>query len=231
MEKLVYLLFARPRAGGGELREALIHKVAPQLRAAGATRIAVNVSDEDVARGAGVRIRKSDPPIEAMVSLWLENSDDRAPCERALGEHAERLCGYLVVESLPIVNTRHRVAPGQRTPGANLVTCIKRKPSLSYDEFLDIWLNDQKLVAIETQSTFGYKRNVVVRALTHQARAWDGIVEESFPIEALTDPLVWYASRTREEYEARLKRMLDNVARFLDNDPMESTPMSEYLLG
>jgi hypothetical protein len=230
MEKLVYLLFQSPSVPGAELREGLIHKAAPQLRAAGATRLAVNVCDEAVAMGSGVRIRKSDPPIQAMVSFWLENSDDRAPCERALEPHAARLSGYLVVESLPIVNTKHRAPAGQRTPGVNMVSCVTKKRSLSYEQFFDIWLNDQRRVAIETQSTFGYKRNFVVRGLTAPTRAWDAIVEESFPLEALTDPWVWYAADSKQTYEANLKRMLDNVGRFLDNEPLESTPMSEYLL-
>ena len=240
MEKLVYLLFQRPDVPGNELRDGLLQKAAPELRAGGATRIAVNVHDDD-ATGAGDSTTErweelpaqrwlSQPPVRAMVSFWLENSDDRAPCERALEPYAARLNGYLVVESIPLINEKHRVPVGQRTPGFNQVACIKKKRSLGEDEFYDIWLNDQKVVAIECQSSFGYKRNAVVRHLTPGARAFDGIVEESFPMEALRDRFAFYESSSEEEFQAKFQRMMNNVNRFLEMDEVETTPMSEYLL-
>ena len=230
MEKLVYLLFDSAERDGAELREDLIGTAAARLREAGASRIAVNVNDEDVPHDVDSLRRQSNPPIRAMVSFWMENSDDRRPCERALEDHAKRICGYLVVESIPLVNTEHRVAPGERTPGANVIACVRRKPGLPDHEFYDIWFNDQKTVAIECQDSFGYKRNAVVRHLTAGARVWDGIVEESFSIEALRDPKVWYDARSDEEFERNVGRMMANVERFLDSGPLETTPMSEYLL-
>ena len=50
----------------------------------------------------------------------------------------------------------------------------------------------QRDTAIETQSTFGYVRNEIVRALTPDAPRWHAIVEENFPLGALTDPAVFY---------------------------------------
>ena len=75
MEKLVYLLTREADASGADLRTALIEKVAPVLRENGCSAISVNVNDEDVAQGAGVTIRNLDPPIRAMVSFWMQNSD------------------------------------------------------------------------------------------------------------------------------------------------------------
>jgi hypothetical protein len=231
MEKLVYLLRTAAETPGSHLRAALIDSVAATLRAAGATNIAVNVDDEDVAQGKKVRIAVQQPPIRAMVSFWMDNADDRSPCEAALREQVAALDGYLVAESVPMVNTRHVVPRGSRTPGVSMVTCINRLPSLSYEEFIDIWHGHHKRVAIETQSTFGYVRNVVVRRLTAEAPPRDGIVEEAFPIEALTDQKVWYAAGDSDEVLRRnLARMFDSVQRFLDLAPLESHPMSQYLL-
>jgi hypothetical protein len=56
-------------------------------------------------------------------------------------------------------------------------------------------------------------------------------VEESFPIEALSDPHVWYDCEDDDEYKRRLKRMMDSVNAFLDLNVLESIPMSEYWLG
>ena len=58
MEKLVYLLFQHTDVSGDELRDTLIQKVAPALREAGASQIAVNVHDSDVVLDSSVdRVR------------------------------------------------------------------------------------------------------------------------------------------------------------------------------
>jgi hypothetical protein len=226
MEKLVYLIFQEADLPGSELRAALLEKAAPALRAAGVREITVHVHDEDVADGAPMR--RSDPPIRAMVSFWMQNADDRGPCEDALAAHARQLAGYLVVESRPVV---HEAPKGQRTPGMNQVTCIAKKPGLDYDEFIRIWHQDHKVVAIETQSTVGYVRNVIVRKLTEGAPDWDAIVEETFPIEALTDPRAFYDAKSEEELKRNSERMVESCQRFLDFEPLEYTHMSEYYLG
>jgi hypothetical protein len=228
MEKLVYLLAVEEAVAGPDLRAALIEKAAPALRGAGAMQIGVSLDDEAVASGAGVRIRRADPPIRALVSFWMHNADDRGPCESPLADCSTSLSGYLVAESRPMLS---EAPQGQRAPGTNLVTCIRKRPDLDDDTFFDRWNNEHKQVALETQSTFAYTRNAVVRALTADAHPWDGVVEESFPIEALTDPKVWYDCDSDEEYQARLARMIGSVRGFLDLSDMESIPMSEYFLG
>jgi len=226
MEKLVYLLFEDEGRPGSSLREALLEKVVPVLRESGATDIVVNVHDEEVA--AGQPIRRSAPPIRAMVAFWLQCADDRAACEAVLAAQAKRVAGYLVVESRPLV---HETNPGGRTPGMNQVTCISRKPGMSDEDFYGYWHTGHREVAIETQSTTGYVRNVIQRALTPGAPARDAIVEETFPIAALTDPKVFYAANDDVELEANLARMMESCQRFLDFEPMECTHMSEYCLG
>jgi hypothetical protein len=228
MEKLVYLLAGDASVAGPALRTGILDEAAPALRAAGATQIGVSLDDEDVAAGAGVRIGKAEPPIRAMISFWMENADDRAPCEAALSAHAESISGYLTVESRP---TPFEAPRGERAPGMNLVTCIKKRPDITAEHFFDCWNNEHKIVARETQSTFAYTRNAVVRALTDGAHPWDGVVEESFPIGALTDPKVWYDCDTDEEYKKRVTRMVESVTAFLDLSDMESIPMSQYWLG
>ena len=126
----------------------------------------------------------------------------------------------------------HEPPRGERTPGMCQVTCIAKKPELDYDEFTRIWHDDHKGVAIETQSTTGYVRNEIVRALTPDAPGgWIAIVEETFPIGALTDPKVFYDASTDDELRANVGRMVESCNRFLDMEPLEFTHMSEYVLG
>lgn len=227
MEKLCYLLFDEAERSGAALREALREKAVPVLRAEGASRITLHVQDEDVA--AGRPLRRSDPPIRAQLSFWLEDSDERGACEEALASHARRLAGYLVVESRPL---EHAPPVGERAPGMCQVTCIAKLSGLSYADFTRIWHVDHKRVAIETQATTGYVRNEIVRALTPDApRQWIATVEETFPIGALTDPKAFYGAADDEDLKARVARMVASCNRFLDMGPLEFTHTSEYFLG
>ncbi len=228
MEKLVYVLQNPEGADGTALRERLVGDVAASIRKAGGSQIAVNVHDEHVTHGAGVAIHNCAPPVNACVSFWMQSADDRGLAEEAIAASGEHVHGYLVVESRPLV---HSPPIGERAPGANLVTCITRKAGLDDETFFDLWNNEHRQVACETQSTTAYVRNAIARPITPGALAFDGIVEETFPIEALTDPHVWYDCDDAEEYQARLQRMVASVTAFLDLSVIESVPMSEYYLG
>ena len=231
MEKLVYLVLQEAGMSGEALRKGLLERAVPRLQAAGASGIRVNVNDDAVRAGKPQiesNFRKG-PPIRAMVALWLDSADLRGPCEDALMQHAEGLAGYLVVESCPLV---HSVLPGERTPGVNQVTCINRRQDLDYERFLQIWQQDHREVAIEIQSTVGYVRNLIVRALTEGAPPFDAVVEETFPIEAMTDRRVFYDyAESDEVLAARNAQMLESCERFLDYEPMEMTFMSEYVVA
>jgi hypothetical protein len=227
MQKLFYLLRDVASADGDALRTAIIEKAVPRIRASGASGITVFAADRDVA--AGRPVRQIDPPIRAMVSFWLEDAADRAPAEAALRSLVKYIAGYLVVESRPLV---HEMPRGQRTPGMKQISCVTKRADLSQDEFIRIWHEDHRKVAIETQSTFGYVRNEIFRPLTEGApMQWTAIVEESFPIEALSDPHVFYDAKSEAEYQANFKRMMESCGRFLDHGPIEVTFVSEYHLG
>ena len=126
----------------------------------------------------------------------------------------------------------HDAPKGGRTDGMKQISCITKRADISQEEYIRIWHTDHRQVAIETQSTFGYVRNEIFRALTPGAPdRWDAFVEESFPIEALTDQLVFYDSKTQAEYEQNFKTMMDSCGRFLDHSAIEVTYTSEYYLG
>jgi hypothetical protein len=227
MQKLFYLLFDDVETPGSRLREALVSNAAPKIKASGASEVFVFVNDEDVAEGNC--IRRSDPPIRAFVSFWLEDAADRAAAEEALAAEVSRIAGYLVLESRPMV---HDLVRGSRGEGMKQITCVTKRADITQEEFISIWHEDHRKVAIETQSTFGYVRNEIFRPLTPDAPdCWTAIVEESFPTAALSDPKVFYDARDEEEFEANFKRMMESCDRFLDPEPMEVTYVSEYYLG
>ena len=227
MQKVFYLLFDDENADGTRLRQSISERVVPVLRGSGAKDISLFVSDDDVAKGSPTR--QSDPPICAALSFWLPEIDDRVAIETTLEDLVPRIVGLLVLESRPMDHER-RV--GQRTPGMTQVTCITRREDISFDEFIRIWHEDHAKVAIETQSTFGYVRNEIVRPLTEGApEHWSAIVEESFPIEALDDPMIFFDARSKSELGENVKRMVASCRRFLDLERIEVTFTSEYYFG
>jgi hypothetical protein len=169
-----------------------------------------------------------DPAKAAFVSFWIEQSQERDGVERVLAGTCGRIAGYLVVESRPLVNRLARA--GARTPGFARVSCNEPKDGLAHEEFLRLWHEQQRACAIETQATFGYVRNEIVRALTPDAPRWAAIVEENFPLAALTDPAAFYdAVGDSAKLKRNLKRMIDTCQGFLAQERVESHPMSEWV--
>jgi hypothetical protein len=230
MEKVVYVVWKRVGQRDGDFAAELRAELPRALAAEGARGLSISAVDDAVAPGAKLRLGKMDPPKSAIVAFWLEQSQEVAGCEAAIRARASKLAGYLVVESRPILNTTQRVGPGERTPGFALVTCIAPHPAISYAEFIERWYKIQRDTAIQTQSTFGYVRNEVVRALTPNAPSWAGIVEENFPVGALTDPMLFYdAPGDPEKFQRNVKRMQVSCDGFLAMDAIESHPMSEFV--
>ena len=229
MEKIACVLW-KPAGVPDDVYGKELRAAAPELARLGAMSVRVNVADEDVAAGAGVRVGTMEPK-SGFVTFWLHDADDlQGALLEKLSAQASRVVAYLVVESTPLRNTTRLTKPGERTPGFNAVTAIVPKDGLSYEEFLHRWHVEHRVVALETQSTFAYVRNEIVRALTPDAPRWAALVEESFPIEALTDQAVWYAAAgDRERLERNRRRMIESCLAFLALDRVESHPMSEYV--
>jgi len=123
------------------------------------------------------------------------------------------------------------VDAGERTPGINMIACLERPERMPWEAWIEQWHGPHRRVALETQCTFHYVRNVVVRALTPAAPPWSGIVEEGFPADAITDPMIWYkGDGSADVMKANLRRMVESCQKFLDLDRVESHPLSEYRL-
>ena len=110
MEKILFVGWRPDGMTPAALREALLGDVGERLIAAGARGLAVLLVDEHTV--AGLRIAQRDPA--AVVSLWLDSHLDRARFEPIVGEVLARAAGYVALESVPIPNTRHPVARGER---------------------------------------------------------------------------------------------------------------------
>jgi hypothetical protein len=229
MEKIVYVVWKDPALDDSAFVECMTGQVRAELEELGVRGLSMNLVDGQAADCSAVRITKFDPPMAGTVSLWLDLCDEAAPYERVIAKVTQRRAGYLVVESVPMRNTLHPSESGCRTPGINVVACIERPARISYEEWIRHWHGHHKRVALETQCSFQYVRNVVVRPLTEDAPPWAGIVEESFPTAAVTDPMLWYCGDgSQEKMTQNITAMMESVQVFLDIDRVESNPMSEF---
>ena len=68
----------------------------------------------------------------------------------------------------------------------------QRPQRLSQQQWLEIWHGSHTQVAIDTQSTFGYRQNVVARPVTYAAPPFDAIIEENFPAAAMSSQQAFY---------------------------------------
>jgi len=229
VEKLLYVVWKSEVDSDADFRQRLLGPLAGRIMDAGARRLRMAVVDEDVSPAARLRIGFTRPPIAGLISVWADTAVRRQPFEEAIEASVARMAGYLVTESEPIVNTRHPAADGQRTHGMCQVVLLQKPPRLNYDHWLEVWLGSHTQVAIDTQSTFGYRQNVIVRPLTYAAPPYDAIVEEHFPAEAMTDRSVFYnAVGDEAKRKANMKAMNESCARFIDFDKIDVLPMSEY---
>lgn len=196
--------------------------------AAVAAAVQANISDAAV-RTAMLRITTFDAPVQAVVSVWWADAPRAEVAARVLGAVAEKVEGWHVEEATPIPPPV--TAALERAPGLSNIAFLRKPDDLSRAEWLDRWRTHHTPVAIETQATFGYVQNVVTGPATAGAPDIAGIVEELFPLEALTDPHAFYGSGgDGAELARRIERLMSSVATFGGDRNLDVVPTSRYRL-
>ena len=217
--KFIYALWGRSLES-----KLLAPSVRETLRTAGATRLQVNVDDADVAP-AKLRITSFDAPVGAVVSVWVD--DEPAEVSRLLTDISESCAGWEVEERTPLVPPP--TEQGERTPGLAQIAFLRIPTDLDEAEWRHRWQDLHTSVAIETQATFGYTQNRVLRPILGDERV-DAIVEELFPIEAMTSLHAFYGSGGDDaELQRRLGRMMKSVTSFGADRNLDAVPTSRYV--
>ena len=202
--------------------------VADALLGLGIAGLSVNVRDSAVSHSL-MTLTTMDPPAAAVLSLWTQQCYGEQMTEvlKLLGAECDQLAAYLVTESVPLP------APlelGSRTTGLANIALLRRPADLDQATWLNRWQLNHTRVAIETQSTFGYTQNWVVRTLTQDAPGIAGIVEELFPAEAITDLQAFFGAANDQELQDRLGQMVASTSAFGANENIDTVPTSRYVL-
>jgi hypothetical protein len=69
----------------------------------------------------------------------------------------------------------------------------------------------------------------VVRPLTEGAPAFAAIVEELFPIEAMSDLHAFFGAADDDDLRGRMERMVASTAAFGANRDVDTVPTSRYV--
>jgi hypothetical protein len=226
MEKVIVTL--RTGAADDDWTEHLRGPVAQELLELGLPGLTINVRDGNV-RDALMTLTTLDPPVQAVVSLWTQQyyGDQLLLALELLGHQAEYIAAYLVTESAPMPPPPTPL--GERTPGLANIALLRRPADMDELTWLTRWHGNHTQVAIDTQSTFGYVQNYVVRALTEDAPAVDAIVEELFPIEAVGSLHAFFGAADDADLQGRMERMVGSTAAFGANVNIDAVPTSRYL--
>ena len=233
MEKLIYSLWQGSQPSADAFRDDLLEQLAPGLaRLPGVRGIRLAVADSAVAPAAGRRLESHAPVPGAVLSLWVDFAGAAPAWEPLLDRHVSRRAAYLVVEAEPLVSAQlHPAGSGERVHGMCQVVFLRKPVQLERKQWLDIWQGSHTAVAIDTQSTFGYRQNVVVQVPGDGALHFDAIVEENFPPEAMTSDHAFYATGGDDDLlQQRMSAMMGSCARFIDFEHIDVIPMSEYLI-
>jgi hypothetical protein len=232
VEKLIYPVWCPESLDGDRLRDNLL-AAAPRLLACGQVYgLRIAVADSAVAPAATKRMASSGPLPDGVVSIWMDRADNRQPLEQLLGQSVERYSCYLASEAEPLLNREHPAVPGERVYGMCQVVFLQRPARLGQQQWLAIWKDSHTQVAIDTQSTFGYRQNVLQRPLSPGAAALDAMIEENFPPEAMTSDHAFYGVQPEDDegLQVNLSTLLSSCARFIDFDKIDVIPMSEYVI-
>tara|TARA_R110002049_G_scaffold53223_51_gene149144 strand:- start:1973 stop:2683 length:711 start_codon:yes stop_codon:yes gene_type:complete len=232
MEKLLYPLWKPASLEGDAFRDVLLQQLAPQLsELAGVHTVRLCVADSAVAPAAARRIESHAPVPDAMLSLWVDYAGAANCWEPLIDAFVQRKCAYLVAEAEPLVNQQqHPSKSGERVHGMCHVVFMSPPATMAYQDWLAVWKDSHTQIAIDTQSTFGYRQNLVVRRLSDDVVPCHAIVEENFPPEAMTSDHAFYATGGDEDLlKSNMAAMIESCARFIDFEQIDVIPMSEYL--
>ena len=226
VEKVILVL--REQDGDEPWCERLRGPVAEELLDLELPGLTVNVKDARV-RDSLMTLSTLAPPVNAIVSIWTQQSygPQVTAALARLGEISTDVFGYLVTESTPLPPPV--TEPGTRTTGLANVALLRRPADLDEATWRHRWQIDHTPVAIETQATFGYTQNAVVRSLTPDAPALAAIVEELFPDAAVADIKAFFGTDDDDELGRRITRMAASTSAFGANENIDTVPTSRYV--
>jgi hypothetical protein len=235
--KFVYLLWETESRPAGENRRRLLERCAPAILALGVVSLVIDIDDEfSTVKSPAPKCYRG-PEISALLSVEAAGGAVCEPLERVLREAGFTLAGYEVEASLYTdygrnAYSRARDWPdGERSPGVVAVTLLTRPRRLSREEWIRRWHGRMSPISERIQPRQRYVRNVILRGVTPDAPAFDGIVEEVWPsAQHISNPYLFYCADNTWQLLKHMGLMLYAILQFHNLLAFRTTTMSEYLV-
>lgn len=187
--------------------------LAPDVReaaaAAGATRVQINAPDPAFAEA--MSLQHYTQAVTGLVMAWGVDPDAIAAAIRA----ALDVPTYAWEVEETVVLDAGNPGDGSRLAGLANVALLRVPADMNYDDWRSWWQGPHTQIACETQATFGYVQNRVLRQLAGEEREVAAIVEELFPEAGAGDVHAFYGSGgDNAELSRRLEVLLGSCAKF-----------------
>lgn len=234
MEKILFAIWKPAEQSTADFKDRLLGEISQALLSSGAQQLQVSICDEAVAAANNLRQENTRPMMDGIITLWLDSHLYRNQQQGIIESCVAKCHAYLVSESVPLVKAHNPDSAGQRSYGMNQIAFFKKSEGINREEWLDIWHNSHTQIAIDTQSTFSYTQNLIVKVLTKDAPAFDAVVEEHFPPEAMNcaytffDAITEAGEKDDDLLNERASGMLNSCVRFIDFETITVIPTSHY---
>lgn len=220
--KWVYVL-----RGNGERHAAWgerMKQVASELLDLGPTRLQLTVTESPPPKVSLFPFKRS--PI-AIFNVYDE-VDAPTRFSNVLGGAAAEVSGYDVAETYPVTYEK-TWSDGEPTPSPILLTMLRKKDSVSQDEYIRRWHQGHTPLSLEIHPLWYYQRNVIIEPITPRAEPSDGIVLEACRTRAdLLNPTHFFGGTLR--MIPNMLRVAKDVSGFLDMKKTETFYATEYHL-
>lgn len=237
MEKVIHLVWRDASMPPEDFQDRL-HDLMPSLVGLDVVEgLQLNIADGDVAAGSGIvpdglRRVSTEPQPEALISLWMRSAVwmRREPVDEVILTSGLRSSSFLVSESEVLVDP-DPTPVGRRSEGFAQIAMLRRPKGQGRGHWLSRWRDIHTAVAVETQSVFEYRQNLVIDRMQVSGPTVDAIVEERFPIEALVDRAVFYDAAGDPDRQRRNQfRMSASTRTFIDHATgLDVIPTSQYV--
>ena len=108
--------------------------------------------------------------------------------------------------------------------------CCAGRPGWTWKPGAPVGISTTPRSPSQTQATFGYTQNEVVRALTSGAPVFAAIVEELFPAAAVSDLKAFFGAADDADLGDRLSRMVASTSAFGASENIDTVPTSRFVL-
>ena len=227
MEKLAYQLWKKDDDSLETFKEALLKNLSRDIGEL-VSELQINIADSDVIPANNLAQSNYPPAPNAVIFIKVKSYFLADTLESHLEKITNKIHGFVVSESIILDNTE-KSPLGLRSEGFSQVVFLEKPKTMSTFDWFDHWTNFHTKIAIQTQSNFIYVQNTVVRSLQKESPSFIAIIEECFPLEAMTDPEVFYnAKNNPEQFAKHAQIMMDSCEKFIDFKKIEVIPTSRY---